>query len=392
MKIAHITSTFLPVIGGAEIWSHQLVTFLQKKNVDVVVYVPSKLGKKNAAKKIYDKLPYKVQIYPMVSVRLLYKFPFIFRIFYFLWTRKEQKNNGYDYWHASMIIPAGFVVSSNKNLKKLLTPHGVDIQERPDIGYGDRLVPYKRKVIDNTLKKINYVVAISKSVENKLKELNFRNKVINIPNGVDFDYFKSNSIDINLKAKNSSYLKILTIGRISRIKGSHYIPLIAKKLENKGIRFKWILIGRNKEMIEPLLTELNIRDKFECVGEISFAGLTPNFPNEEIRNFYKEADCFVLPSTIESFGIVLIEAMAAGLPVVASNTNGCRDVVTDGYNGLLSEVGDVDSFAENIARVLINKTLRNKLIQNGLNCIHEKYDWNKIATDYVEFYKEIKNR
>ena len=92
----------------------------------------------------------------------------------------------------------------------------------------------------------------------------------------------------------------------------------------------------------------------------------------------------VLPSEAEGFGLVLIEAMAAGVPVVATDVPGIRDVVTNGVNGLLVPVGSPAALTAAIERVLSDANLRHNLIENGLKTVREKFSWDVVLPRYRE--------
>jgi glycosyltransferase involved in cell wall biosynthesis len=99
-------------------------------------------------------------------------------------------------------------------------------------------------------------------------------------------------------------------------------------------------------------------------------------------------DVLVLPSAAEGFGLVLIEAMASGVPVVASNVAGIRDVITHEQNGLLVPVGDAYALAAAIKRVLRDKPLRDRLIAAGLATVREKYAWSAVLPMYAKLLGE----
>ena len=94
-------------------------------------------------------------------------------------------------------------------------------------------------------------------------------------------------------------------------------------------------------------------------------------PHGEIPKFLAAADVFVLPSLSEGFPLVILEALASGVPVVATPVGGIPDVLTSGSNALLVEPGNVDELAEAITRILSDDTLRQNLINNGLRTSHQ---------------------
>jgi glycosyltransferase involved in cell wall biosynthesis len=108
----------------------------------------------------------------------------------------------------------------------------------------------------------------------------------------------------------------------------------------------------------------------------------------DTRNALATMDVLVLPSAAEGFGLVLIEAMASGVPIVASDVAGIRDVITNEQNGLLVPVGDVYALATAIKRVLRDKVLRDRLVSNGQATVREKYTWSAVLPLYGKLLAE----
>ena len=116
------------------------------------------------------------------------------------------------------------------------------------------------------------------------------------------------------------------------------------------------------------------------------------FPSSQIINYLLISDFFIFPSVLESFGVVIIEAMAAGLPIIANDVPGSKDLIINKKTGFLSKkINDTDSFLRQIEILLSNKKLASKM---RFNCIKEsrKYDWEKICLIYLNLYKTIIQR
>jgi glycosyltransferase involved in cell wall biosynthesis len=124
---------------------------------------------------------------------------------------------------------------------------------------------------------------------------------------------------------------------------------------------------------------LNIENYVDFLGFLS---------GEKKYTYYKSADIYVQPSRYETFGIAILEAMACGKTVVASNVGGIPFLVIDGETGLLFENGNVRDLAEKILNLLNDKELREKMGKAGKKRA-EEFTWDKIAKQTVEVYKEI---
>ena len=113
-------------------------------------------------------------------------------------------------------------------------------------------------------------------------------------------------------------------------------------------------------------------------------------PNVELPRYHVACDVFVAPATgHESFGIVLVEALAAGLPVVASDIPGYREVIHDGVDGLLAPPSDHEAVASAIARVLRESTLARELSRAGRERARE-FSWNVVAPRIEAVYERVR--
>ena len=111
------------------------------------------------------------------------------------------------------------------------------------------------------------------------------------------------------------------------------------------------------------------------------------FPSNDLVEMYKMSDCFVLPSLIETFGIVLIEAMAAGLPIITTNAQGCRDIIRNGKDGLMVETNDEINLSEAMKTIMSDK-IRNNYIACSQSRVLS-FSWDNIVEKYIKLYLEI---
>ena len=110
---------------------------------------------------------------------------------------------------------------------------------------------------------------------------------------------------------------------------------------------------------------------------------------KELVNYYHAADVYVSSSKHESFGKVLIEAMAAGLPVVATATTGSQEIIKDGLNGFLVPIGDSQALARKILYLLNNPAKAKEMGENGRRMVKEKFDQQKIIKKIVKFWQDL---
>jgi glycosyltransferase involved in cell wall biosynthesis len=105
-------------------------------------------------------------------------------------------------------------------------------------------------------------------------------------------------------------------------------------------------------------------------------------PEPEVGKYFSLADVFVFPSVLETFGIVLAQAMAAGVPVVAAKSSAIPEVVRHGVTGLLSAPLDVEAMTQSIALLLRDEQLRTSLGKQARQVAERRYDWNQVAMQY----------
>jgi len=207
-------------------------------------------------------------------------------------------------------------------------------------------------------------------------------KIEVIPFGVDTDFFRP--LDVY---KDENIFQILSVGYLIERKGFEYLiramPLVLEKYENA--RLKIVGTGPLESKLKELVYELDLGDEVEIVKNVS---------DEELLMIYNSSDLFVLPSIVDSqgntegLGVVLLEAMACGLPVMGSNVGGILDIIHDGETGILFTEKDSSMIAEKINLALENKPQMEKIATNGVNAIKLKFSWGKIAKDYLRIYMD----
>ena len=173
-------------------------------------------------------------------------------------------------------------------------------------------------------------------------------------------------------------INILWVGRLEKRKGLKYLLGAYGKLKWQWPNLRLLVVGPGNPDVDSIriMSERNLQD-IVFTGEVS--------PEDKIR-YYKSADIYCSPATgKESFGIVLLEAMAAGKPIVASSIPGFSSVVTNGREGLLVPPKDDNALAEAIDKLLKNADLRNELAENGKQKVQE-FRWDKVAQKVMDYY------
>lgn len=214
-------------------------------------------------------------------------------------------------------------------------------------------------------------------------------RVAVVPCGVDLDRFRPLGKD---QARQALGLRqddriILFVGRIEPLKGIDILIGAAAQLEDQP-DFHVLIVGGDKRAqrevreLRDLAAGLGIGDHICFVGAVD---------HEQLPLFYNAADVCVVPSYYESFGMVAVEAMACGTPVVASRVGGLATTVSDGETGYLIPWRCPEPFAERLDMLLANEELRRSLGNAAREAV-KRYRWSNVADAVIALYEEIRGR
>jgi len=241
----------------------------------------------------------------------------------------------------------------------------------PTFEYSIPFMVFKR-YLKNYFKRIHGKIAVSRTAYDSIS-MYFPGVYRIIPNGVDTERFTPGEL------QKESSKEILFVGRIEPRKGLQFLIDALLRVKEEIPEASLTVAGGGYKKIK-----LKIPDKVK--DSIRFLG----FVNpKDLPEVFRKAALFVSPAISgESFGIVLIEAMASGTPVVASGIPGYRCVIENGVNGLLVPPSDSGEIAKAIIRVMKNKDLRESLIGGGLSSARG-YSWRKVSQEVLDFYHEV---
>ena len=290
-------------------------------------------------------------------------------LFVSLWVHLFKMRKSYDIVQANWLIPQGIVQSF---LKKpyIVTGHGADVTS---LNRG-----LLKKLKKRCLKNAWGVTAVSRPLMDVLDGIYKNGNQAVISMGCDTSLFGRQYREGNQKV-------LLFVGRLAEKKGVCYAIEAMRNVDNAML----VIAGDG-----PLREELQRQaDKVmrETGKKIVFLGAKTH---EELKKIYASADLFVMPSITakdgdkEGFGLVILEAFASGLPIVASRSGGITDIVKDGVNGFLVEEKDVSGMAEQIDRLLKDEEIYNKM-QIEAKKSAQQYDYRQIAARYARFLKLI---
>lgn len=174
---------------------------------------------------------------------------------------------------------------------------------------------------------------------------------------------------------------ILFVGNLIKLKGVYTLLEAMREIHKKDGNIVALIVGdgEEKENLLSRLKEWNLEDVVSLVGTIK---------EDELVHYYNAADVFVLPSLVEGQSVALLEAMACGLPIIASKIGGNIESITDQINGILYE-GDGQILAKNICYLLNNEHLRLRMSMDCLRIYHSNFSQKYQLAKYLKLYKEL---
>jgi glycosyltransferase involved in cell wall biosynthesis len=259
----------------------------------------------------------------------------------------------------------------------ILTVHGIIHQESKS--WRGLLGKYRgyvgRHLEKNMLNRAKYLIAVSPYVKRTIAPMTAGDISV-IYNSLDEIFFSIN--------KNEVPNRILFVGGIEERKGLHVLIDAIAAIKQTIPAIKLHIVGgiRKASYYNDLLNQivnLGLQDSIVFKNHLS---------NSELMQEYSEAALFVLPSKEESLGVVLLEAMATGTPIVASNIGGIPDIIEDGQNGYLVNYGDSQAMASSIIKLLSDDKLRGEMGAKGKE-MAKNYVPHKIAMEHLSLYKRV---
>lgn len=365
-KLIFFSETTIP--GGAEVYLQLLASGLSKERFNVRVAIPENKDNKSFVNELKSK---------GIKVDFIKRYNILNNLFYF-------RRNKPDYIHFNVPFPV--IISCTTAILAAII-HG-----RSKLYATEHMVPpeYKPYPFTKLIKKFIYAkLDASITVSNKNKESlikNFglpENKIKVIYNCIDIDHIKNYNKDIvsELKHKfsiSSSALVFGTVGRLHRQKGHEYLIDASKKvIENvPDSVFLFVGTGSLRNHLIQKLKDNNISEYFR------FAGYQENLP--EILALI---DIFVLPSISEGLPFSVLEAMAAGKPVIVTNVGGVPEIITNNVDGILVE--PMDSAALASAMIILGKDAkkRNYIAEMGHKKAAEIFSLEKMISKTEEIYR-----
>ncbi len=364
-----------PIAGGAEIQMFLLAKFLDKNKFQPILAC-SNFPQLNRWCENFEKEGIKV-------IRLKVKHKHDPRHYFQL--RKIIKEEKIDILHLHVWNPAscryGFLAGKSRKIPIIITEH--DPFE---------ISKFKTWFKSYTLESVKKIIAISDSSKNDLEKLYpaFKKKIEVIHNGIDTVWWHSQNLrfteddleDIkeNLFEAKKDTLIITSIAALHERKGLKYLIQAISNLVKEFPNIKLVIVGQGpqEKELKELIKELKIENHIKLLGQ-----------QKETPKILKSTDIFVLPSKREAFGLVNLEAMITGMPIVASKVGGIQEVVKDGETGILIEPKISDVLARALKLLIESPEKRVSMAAAGQKRVQEFFTAGKMAKEYEKEYEEI---
>jgi glycosyltransferase involved in cell wall biosynthesis len=233
------------------------------------------------------------------------------------------------------------------------------------------LVPFKRVIEEEVMRHSDMIIALNRTIEDSLLTRGFTNTCL-IPNAIDVNKYEN-------KGEGNF---VLYAGGFRKVKKVNFLIEAFAGIGDK-YDTNLLLIGSGPEegRLKKLVKAKNLEHRIHFM---------PLVRKTELREKYlAKCSVFVLPSLFETFGVVVIEAMACSKPVIASDIMGSKDIITHGQDGFLFESGNVDELKQYLELCLGNTTLRRNIGKAARKTVEERYTFDRIANQYVELYEKI---
>jgi glycosyltransferase involved in cell wall biosynthesis len=377
-----VTHTFLPHVGGIERVVYEQCKRLRQKQFEPMVVTHRNYTDKNY---IFDGI--RVQCYNSVNIGFRLGIPYAIPQITSLKTFLESvKSSDIIHVHGHPYLSSFLAAKIAKKYSKplVLTQHNTFIE------YGSSLWDHVEWLNDyaigkQVLKEADKIVVVSNATGNYVLSLGADPEKIRVlHNGVDVSRFRPlNGVKNEMRkklgiSKDSSV--VLTVRRLVYKNGIDTLIESAKKAIKKNPRLVFLVVGKGPdfEKVKEKIEQLGMQKNFRLTGFIS---------DEDLPFYYNIADFFVLPSKSgEGLPLVALEAMACGVPVIATNVGGISEVMKEDY-GKLVPPNSPDSLAEAILEFSHRElsTLKKDLRV----MIEQKYSWDKNVEKLVEIYEEL---
>lgn len=296
-------------------------------------------------------------------------------------SRKLIQKEKYNLSHSFFTVPCGLISLVHYWLYDL--PYVVSLRGSDVPGYSDRfgfVYQWLSPLFGYIWQKAAAVVSNSEGLRELALKTRPQQAIDIIYNGIDVVEFRPET------SRRPVDKFILTPGasRVTARKGLNYLIEAVAQLapQYPQLQLRIMGDGNERENLEALVKQLKLEKSVEFLGRV---------PHEKVLPYYQEASAFVLPSLNEGMSNAMLEALATGLPLIATDCGGSKELITEGENGLFIRMADAKDIAEKIERLLRDAELVKKMGAHS-RARAEELSWKKVAKKYYDVYQKIEQK
>lgn len=378
-KILIFSIAYFPIVGGAELAIKEITDRINDVQFDLITLRFNK--KLPKFEKIGNVNVYRIAFSNLLPLKInKIIFPFI------AWYKgnRMHKKNRYDAIWAMMANYAGFAALFFK-LTHSKVPYLLTLQEGDPLPETEKKVKIVYPMFKKIFIKADFIQAISNYLADWAKKMGFKGLLEVVPNGVDVQIFSQEYPEAELAKlkdefkKNPNDIFLITTSRLVR---KNAIDDVIKALQYLPENIKFLILGSGPELkiLQNLTKNLKLEQRVFFLGHIDY---------KEIPKYLKISDIFIRPSLSEGMGNSFIEAMTAGIPVIATPVGGIVDFLKDEETGVFCEVRNPLSIAEKVNLILKDENLRTKIIKNAKEIAVKNYDWDLIAKKIKRIFNQL---
>ena len=381
MKIAHVCPFYTPAIGGVKQVVEELAERQVKEGHEVHIYTSD--WDKTKRIKIKNEKINNVHVHRCTHILRVANFVTI-------WPSVLQKliKGKFDIIHSHLFGHPHFIFSTIAS--KISKARHIHTTHCP---WSDahRSIPGRIGLFFSynffsrfSLRSVDKIIAITPWEISFIKKYGGREEQIEvIPNGVSNVFFEKIKIN-DFKKKNKINGKIvLFFGRLNKTKGPEKFVEIAKSILKKRNDITFVIVGPDEGMRDKIKEMIKNHKKIILLPEVR--------DRKEVVKIYQSAEVYVMPSYREGLPLTLFEAMARGLPIVASPVNGIPYEMKEPQNGFLVKYGENKTFEKRILELIDNNQLRKKISIENIKT-SKNYRWDSISKKTIDLYKKVLSR
>jgi glycosyltransferase involved in cell wall biosynthesis len=395
-RICLLTEVFSPIVGGSITHARLLSEKLIENGIDLFV-ITRQVNSDLREYEVVGQIP--VHRVKPTGFKRFGKYLMILPVFWQLFKKRRE----YNILYVCGIRILGYVavcISILLRKKCILRPEACGEMSGDFIkqGIGENKLLLKSieiivAFLNQILKKSDCFVSITQVIENELLHCNVDpRKIKYIPNGIDTNRFSS--VGENIKSMLQRKFKIPQnrlvfsySGRLSKGKGLELLLRVWKRLveEEKGLHL--VLIGPGGNQFLSCENELRqFIDKHKLGESVTFTGSVVN-----VYEYLQCSDCFILLSESEALPISLLEGLSCELPCIATKVGGIPDLIQNGKNGKLVDVGDEEGIYNAVVELIKNMGHAKKMGKEGRKMVIERFSINSVSNEYITLFTSLLN-